>query len=66
MSKKILNTIRGSGENITERAGKLTVKQCYEQQQANRVSYCIITRTSCLSESTNDVVRRQNRTMLWP
>lgn len=66
MSKKILNTIRGSGANITERASKLIVRQCREERRANRISYCIITRTPSQSELTRDVVRRQNRTMLWP
>lgn len=66
MSQKILNTVRGSGANITERASKLTTRQCRENRQANRISYCINTRTTGLSESVCEVVKHRKRTVLWP
>lgn len=63
--KKILNTVRGCGANTTERAAKLTVRQCREHRRANRVSWVIKTDYSVLDD-LHDEVRRAHRTMLWP
>lgn len=66
MSNKILNTVRGNGSNVIERAGRVTVKQCRERRQANRVSYCIITPPLSQSETKSESARYRNRTILWP
>lgn len=66
MSKRIFNTVRGSGENTKERAIQLTMRQCREHRQANRISYCITTRIPSSSEATREVAKSQIRTMLWP
>ena len=63
MPRKILNTVRGSGRNINERAGQLIVKQYREHQRANRVSYAIKTDFSMCEDVKP---RWAHRTMLWP
>ena len=63
MPRKTLNTVRGSGRNINERAAQLIVKEYREHQRANRVSYAIKTDFS----KCEDVKPRwAHRTMLWP
>jgi hypothetical protein len=64
-NKKILNTVRGEGANIIERAGRITVQQCRERRAANRVSYCIYTPPYDPADYV-EPGKRKKRTILWP
>ena len=64
MSEKILNTVRGSAANVTERASLLTQRQCRERRQANGVS-CVI-KTDLIIPKDYDRRKNKKRTILWP
>lgn len=66
MADKILNTMRGSGTSIREYADRWTARECRERRERNRVSYCIVTKTSGLSEATLEVLKKQDRKLRWP
>ena len=72
MSKKILNTMRGSGKNTIERAGKLTLYEIRKKRELeHRLKLCY---SSALlrelkeleNDQTCEKIKRKNRTMLWP
>ena len=63
MSEKILNTVRGSAANVTERASLMTQRRCREHRQANRVSWVIKTDLIIPKEYGG---RKKKRTILWP
>lgn len=63
MAKKILNTVRGEGVNVIERASRVTLKQCRARREANRVSYVIKTPAY---DPADYEPRYKNRTILWP
>lgn len=66
MSEKILNTMRGSGICIRDGAERRSEKEWRERQEANRVSHCIISRTSNLSKAARKKLYKQDHTVLWP
>lgn len=61
---KILNSIRGSGANITERAAKLARRQYRNRNQSKPASTVI--RTEIPENLMRDTGRRKHRTILWP
>lgn len=63
MSEKILNTVRGEGVNVIERASRVTRKKCRARREANRVS-CVI-KTPPYDPADHEP-RYKNRTILWP
>lgn len=60
---KILNSIRGSGANITERAAKITMRQYRNRNQSKSASTVIRTE---FHDNLKDAGRSKHRTLLWP
>lgn len=66
MSKRIYNTVRGSGENTKERGILLTMRKCREHRQKNRISWVIKTDISKAKSECDKESESAIRTMLWP
>lgn len=67
---RIYNFLRGSGENTKERGILLTLRQCREHRQKNRISWVI--KTDLSKAKADDGIEHNKdeqssiRTMLWP
>lgn len=64
MPKKVLNTIRGQGANIIERAALLTIRQCRQERYDEHCRKLGISTRKI--DEPYDVKRCSHRTMLWP
>ena len=72
MSKKILNTMRGSGKNTIERAAQLTLDEIRKKRELEHrlklgYSPSLLRELKKLeNDQTCEKIKRKNRTMLWP